>query len=712
DSKSREQFIRKLRKGPVINEELVFYDKKERAIDVLISASPVQIHSEDLLISIFRDITEIKENERKLSNTILQLQQTEEKFNAFLEHSPDGITLTNDKGDIIDWNRSMEKFTGISRDYVLGKSWSKIQKQLDEINIGKKVRHEKMENQVNKLTSKDSDTFQKKFEISLLPDGESIIHLENIIFNISGAKGNRIGLISRDITQEKLNRENVHLYKQIFNHNEDGIAILNSEGNYREINHAYSNIAGFSIDELKGKNASILIGKKTYSEVFKVYQFQGIFEGELKATTRAGKNIYLDILMFPVISNNITLCIVQIIRDITNRKKAESELINAMRKAEEADQLKTAFLSNMSHEIRTPMNSILGFSSLLENPDITHDQRNKYIQFINRNGENLLNLIGDIIDIAKIESNQLKISKTACNIHELLEELKENMSKIIDIEAKEHIDLKLNYNRSYNLFLFTDPYRLRQILANLVYNAIKFTIKGYIEFGYNINNEREVLFYVKDTGRGIPDEMQEKIFERFHKLESSKIKLYGGAGLGLAISNQLLKLLGGKIWLESEEGEGTTFYFTLPLITIDEEGTEKPGEKDAEVSINFSNKKFLIVEDDQYNADLFAEYLNKTGANVIFTGSGKKAVNIYTDNPDINLIMMDIRLPEMNGIEAARLLHEINPELPVIALTAYALDEDREIINSAGFIDIIIKPVSKRNFLQTIDYCIKKQANP
>jgi signal transduction histidine kinase/CheY-like chemotaxis protein len=439
-----------------------------------------------------------------------------------------------------------------------------------------------------------------------------------------------------------------------------------------------------------------------------VYQFQGTFEGELKAKTRAGKEIYLDILMFPVLSDNIILCIVQIIRDITNRKQAEADLINAKRKAEEADKLKTAFLSNMSHEIRTPMNSILGFTGLLENPGITSNQRKKYIQFISKNGENLLNLIGDIIDIAKIESNQLKITKSSCNVHDLLDELKESMLKIKDLEGKEQLELRCNFNRTKKLVLFTDAYRLRQILVNLVYNAIKFTSEGFIEYGYNIINEKEVLFYVKDTGIGIPEEMQEKIFERFHKLESSKIKLYGGAGLGLAISSQLLKLLGGKIWLESYSGMGSTFYFTLPLITVEEDESEKSGNRNEEISINLKEKKFLIVEDDQYNADLIAEYLNNTGATVIFSESGKKAVSAYADNPDIDLIIMDIRLPEMSGIEAARLLHEINPEIPIIAQTAYALDEDRESLNSAGFCDIIIKPVSKRYFLQAIDYVLKK----
>ncbi|MFW5819797.1 MAG: PAS domain S-box protein [Bacteroidota bacterium] len=665
------------------------------------------------LVFYLRDLSEIKENQRRLSETIYQLQKTEEKFDSFIEQSPDGIVLTDEKGIITNWNKSMEVFSGLGRNQAIGKQWFEVQLKISNSNLIENKRYSEdkslIENFINKDHVADNNL---KFQSTLDLPGRKILHLENLIFKINVKGKNRYGLISRDITQAKNNHDQVLLYKDIFYKNEDGIAILNNDGSYRELNPAYQKIVGYGINELNGRDSSVILGKKLYNEVFKVFQFQNIFDGELRATTLDKRKIYLDYLLFPVQSGEESLCIIQIIRDITERKKAEANLIEAKRRAENADKLKTAFLSNMSHEIRTPMNSILGFSTLLENPDLTEKQRLKYLEFINKNGENLLNLIGDIIDIAKIESNQLKIKKASCNLNYLVTELRESLEKVKELEGKKDVELRLTYEKDRIISIYSDCYRLRQVLVNLIYNAIKFTHQGYIDFGYTIHEEREVIFHVKDTGIGVPEKMKDKIFERFHKNETTVKKSYGGAGLGLAISSQLVKLLGGKIWMESVVGKGTNFYFSLPYIETKEKKIEKKSGEYTSMELNWKSKKILLVEDDSFSAELIIEYLSSTGITIVYADDGRKAVDLFSDNPDIDLIIMDIRLPELNGIEATLEIRKKNPEIPVIAQTAFAMEDDRIMAKTAGFNEFLVKPLNKADFLKTLAKYLGTSSNP
>jgi CheY-like chemotaxis protein len=239
-------------------------------------------------------------------------------------------------------------------------------------------------------------------------------------------------------------------------------------------------------------------------------------------------------------------------------------------------------------------------------------------------------------------------------------------------------------------------------LVNLIHNAIKFTHEGFVEFGYIQASEDELLFHVKDTGSGIPEELKSTIFERFRKLENSRQKLYGGAGLGLAITRQLVSLLGGKIWLESYEGKGTTFYFTLPFVTT--EIKEKKNSKSVrEIELeDWSDKTILIVEDDIYSYELISEYLSKTGIGILKSGNGTDALEILKRDNDIDLVIMDIQLPEMSGYELVHKLRKKQISIPVIAQTAYAMEEDRKMALNAGCDDFISKPVDRSTLLRLI----------
>ena len=252
-------------------------------------------------------------------------------------------------------------------------------------------------------------------------------------------------------------------------------------------------------------------------------------------------------------------------------KERTRELEIAKDKAEESDRLKSAFLANMSHEIRTPMNAIIGFSSLISDSDLSQKQKNDMSNHIKNNGDTLLHLIDDIIDLSKIESRQLKIIERECNIDEIFKILFETFSEKKDILSKDNINIIVNNKlEKEQLKLHTDPFRLQQVLSNLIDNAIKFTEKGSVEFGcsFNTKNNKELIFHIKDTGIGLSSDQQNKIFDRFNKVEHDTNKLYRGTGLGLSISKNIVELLGGKLWVESEKDKGSNFYFTLPLTKL------------------------------------------------------------------------------------------------------------------------------------------------
>lgn len=400
----------------------------------------------------------------------------------------------------------------------------------------------------------------------------------------------------------------------------------------------------------------------------------------------AFKNEDLDVLKF--ISTQIATSI--------QRKENESELLIAKEKAIESDKLKSAFLANMSHEIRTPMNAILGFSELISRPNLQPEKRDTYTHHIVSNGKILLTLVDDIIDLAKIEAGQLKIKRNSSNIDELLSELQHFCISEKKRIKKDEIQIVRQTNRDGNQqWLLCDSFRLKQVLLNLLSNALKFTLNGFIEFGYEIPNNATIQFYVKDTGIGIAENQQKIIFDRFRQADDSVTRQYGGTGLGLSITKKLVELMGGHIWLKSETNVGTTFYFTLPLI-IPDLGNKHLEDKSKASNpfISFKSKTVLVVEDNEANYLYLYELINPTGLKIVRAINGKIAVEYIRNNNHVNLILMDMQLPEMDGFEATRLIKEINPKIPIIAQTAYALADERNRALSAGCDYYLSKPIT------------------
>ncbi|MFH2143409.1 MAG: ATP-binding protein, partial [Bacteroidota bacterium] len=366
--------------------------------------------------------------------------------------------------------------------------------------------------------------------------------------------------------------------------------------------------------------------------------------------------------------------------------------IKAKEKAEESDKLKSSFLANMSHEIRTPMNGIIGFANLLKNPDLTEEKKNKFIKIITDRGNELLEIINDIIDISKIESGEVDVKSEDIDITDCLNEICqffENKEVIVN----NHVQIIKNYSEK-SFLIYTDKIKFNQIMTNLVGNAIKFTPSGSIEIGYkeiSIDSIQYIEFYVKDTGIGIPDDMLDVIFERFRQVNESRSRERSGTGLGLTISKNLVELLGGKIRAESKLGYGSVLYFTIPYFVKNKERKNKMVVP--EIMYKWNEKQILIVEDDEFSFLFLKELLSPTGVEIIRAKNGKQAIEFAINSENLSLILMDIKLPDMEGNEAIKIIHKTR-SVPVILQTAYPVDEIKKLIGK-DFVDgIISKPIN------------------
>ncbi len=398
-----------------------------------------------------------------------------------------------------------------------------------------------------------------------------------------------------------------------------------------------------------------------------------------------------------------------IIIDITERNQYIEALKRERTKALASNQHKSFFLANMSHEIRTPMNSIIGFSNLLTSNEVPDDQKKEFINYIQSSGELLLNLIDDIIDISKIEAGEIKIKKKECNLQEILNELRITFEDYKNKSAKGHLDLRLHTPDNSNLVIKTDPMRLRQVLVNLIGNAIKFTDEGFIEFGYNIDNERKLEFYVKDTGIGLSRSELDIIFERFKRTKITEQRDISGTGLGLAISKNLVKMLGGEMWVDSIEGKGTTFYFTIPLLRVGGTDEKTYWQEEVQEEYLWNNKTILVTEDDENSYRFVNEILKNTGARVLWAKNGKQAEEMVKKYPEIDLVLMDVLLPEQDGYETTRHIKISFPDVPVIAQTAFAMEGDKEKSILAGCDDYITKPLNVKNLLAKVNQFIYRR---
>jgi signal transduction histidine kinase len=438
-----------------------------------------------------------------------------------------------------------------------------------------------------------------------------------------------------------------------------------------------------------------------YEDLWDTLSAGKIWKGELEYTMQDDRDVWLSATVSPIFDEHGQVTnFVGILEEITERKIYEQDLKRAKEQAEKSDRLKSAFLANMSHEIRTPMNAILGFSSLLKEEDIDLEQSNYYIDIINSKGKDLMRIISDIIDISRIEAGDLLVRVEPLEIFEFMRDIYDEYKEDTQIKTRPDLQLRLHIPQpDQSITVNTDPARLKQVFTNLIHNAIKFTPDGYIEIGFDLLPENNIRLFVRDSGIGIPPEKQKLIFERFRQIDESHTREFGGTGLGLAICKNLVEKMGSELLVKSLEGQGSDFQFTLKCIHTLEPAPDpvqvtEERESDANlVNLDLRGRKILLVEDDGSSYLFLETLLRKHNPEIFWAKSGLHAIELLKKEVDIDLVLMDIRMPEMNGIDTTRKIRKIYPDLPIVAQTAYAQISDRKQALDCGCNDYISKPI-------------------
>ena len=505
-------------------------------------------------------------------------------------------------------------------------------------------------------------------------------------------------------TAEEKEKENRKLSVAV-EQSANAIIITDDLGIIEYINPGFEKLTEYKLIDVLGKTPNILnSGKQSkdfYKELWSTIKSDEIWKGNFLNKTKSG-NLFWDETTITPIKNKegIVINYLAVKQDITEAvksreaiKRSTTKLKIAKEEAEESNRLKTEFLNNMSHEIRTPMNGILGFSKMLLERDITEEKQTNFVNIIQNCGNQLLQIIDDILEISILETKQVKPISTEVCLNDIFFEL----FSIFDIKAKENktpLFLKRGLSDKQSTILI-DKTKLNKVLSNLLENAIKFTDQGTIEFGYSLKNENIEIF-IKDTGIGINIEDQELIFGRFSQVENKLSKAIGGLGLGLSIAKENTELLGGEILVVSKKGKGATFLFTIPYNPIFKDQEEDNVEYEFII---------LIAEDEEINY-LFLEIIlkdeMKLNCNILHAKNGLEAVKICENNPTIDFVLMDIKMPKMNGFEATKQIRISNPKLPIIALTAYSTSEDKEKAINAGCIDFVSKPINNEKLINRI----------
>lgn len=397
----------------------------------------------------------------------------------------------------------------------------------------------------------------------------------------------------------------------------------------------------------------------------------------------------------------------QILINAQSRKKTEEVLNDALEQVKSSDNLKSAFLAGISHEIRTPMNHILGFVDLLSEPDISASEKADFVKIMKSSGMNLLHLIDDVIELAMIDSGQVKICEEQCDLNRFMQSLLVEANTLKSDLQRNEVRLIVNGDSGLNSpVILTDEQKVRQLIKNLVSNALKYTLKGSVEMGFSILDNNRIEFYIKDTGIGIRPEDQGIIFDRFHRLNNGFSRSFGGAGLGLCISQGLARLFGSEISITSAPGTGSTFKFNIPYKPYLAPHSAAIPASIGSIIYNWSGKNILMVEDDPVNMRFLAVLLLKTNAHLLYAADGEEAVEMVQKNP-VDIVLMDMNLPVMNGYEATRRIRSLMPDLPVIAQTAHALSGDRKECLEAGCNEYLAKPIDKNLLYSMIEMFLK-----
>lgn len=430
----------------------------------------------------------------------------------------------------------------------------------------------------------------------------------------------------------------------------------------------------------------------------KIIQTKSGVDFEMRYHLDNGETIWLQNNIKPTFENGQLVELNGVITNITEKKNTELDLIKAKESAEASDKLKTAFMNNISHEIRTPLNGILGFTEVLSDPNLQPKDKDIYTTMLYNSSERLINTVTNFLDISLLSSGNQRVVKKEVSLKSVLKQVADKFKSQC---SEKHLILSLDmpFNDS-EMNITTDPDLLEKILSQLVDNAIKFTHRGSIHVGFK-PNENELLFFVRDTGVGIHEQSQQQIFEYFMQENTASNRGYEGSGLGLTIARGFISLLGGRIWMESEKGKGSTFYFSIPLEGISRAKDQKRPSK------TFKGKRqkqtILIAEDDDTNFFYISILLKDDSLVLLHARNGLEAIEMYKEHPETELVLMDLKMPEMDGFEATRQIKLLKEDLPIIAVSAYSGSEEQQRAFEAGCDEFITKPIKKELLWQKLE---------
>jgi len=692
-----------------------------------VSISPIYDESGNIknFIKIAEDIT-------KQKHDLLKLQQSEESYRRLIETTSEGFWLINKQSKTIGVNKSLCKMLGYSKNEMLGKTpydfvddenYKIFQHQISISNNDKQRIYE------IQLQKKDGKNIFALFSATTMLDHENNFDgsfafvrdiseqkrsqlIQKILYNISKANtisDNLQTLIS--IIQKEVGKvvDTTNFYVALWNEKNDILSFPYYADQYDSFTTAKAEktLTKYVIETKKplladidqkrdlfekgklnyvGTRSKIWMGVplKNEGEVFGVFAVQNYDDKEAYSKE--------DLSIMEIIADQISISI--------QRKQSEEALKRALAKATESDKLKSAFLQNISHEIRTPMNGLLGFTSLLKNSDLSGEEQQEFVDIIMESGGRLLNTLDDIMNISMIETGQITTITSDFNVNK---ELEQQFELHKDETTKKGLEFVINTDKSINeIILETDYDKFNSILSYLIINAIKYTFEGTIEVGFKIRNDH-LEFYVKDSGIGIPSDRLEAIFDIFVQADLAEVKAKEGSGLGLSITKAYVEILGGKIWAESTEGKGSTFYFTIPYKSDD---IQILMAEDA-MTKDLNDLKILIVEDEDFSIEYLKIVLRKYASNFLQAKNGQEAIHIARENPDLDLIFMDIRMPIVNGYKATEEIRKFNTDVKIIAQSAYALQGDEDKALNIGCDAYLTKPIDKKELLETVETLIK-----
>lgn len=655
--------------------------------DNVVSSENWSINDIDLLLttaSVFSYALERQSSEKELKKSYLNLR-------AYFDLNSDFVMILNEQGEIVEVNNLVKEKLGYKDEDIIGKHLL----MLHSSEVCDEATHIIQAMIENKTGSCSLPIFCK--------NGKQILVETSVTKGLWDGK-QALFCISKDISERIFSEEK---FEKIF-HNIPIIATLTdlATNEYIEVNRVFYEKLGFTINEAIGSNAAKLLGMESgicsqLSSGFAEKGFLRDVETIIYHKDGTPIHVLLSATTIYLLDKKYRLTL---ITDISETKKNEQQLIEAKIKAEESDRLKSAFLATMNHELRTPLNHIIGFSDML--PDMTEDASIKeFSQLIYKSGLNLLNLIEDIFDLAMMDQSEILLREESVYIRDIYLELKKQLQETLSESDKTkniHLDYKIN-SSIVTRRIITDKSKVMQVVSNLINNAIKFTREGEISLEFAIEADNMLSILIKDTGIGIPEDKQDIIFEFFRQVDDSHTRIYEGIGIGLAISQKIANVMGGAISLKSGSGIGSEFKFTFPIRFHEDQLIDTEEKITQFVAPVLSGKKILIVEDDLVGMEMIANMISPTQCEIIKAFNGYEALKIASANPTIDLVLMDLKMPVMDGFEATKLIRQEMPSLPVIALTAYSLQKDKLIALDVGCNDILTKPVNKVMLLKKIE---------